>query len=261
MDGEHIVSAAAFGREDRDANLKVRIDFQRGRVLDDGTLDTSAPGGFDRPMTVNTLTAKVLCKQHNHRLSEVDAEAGKLTDAIMDFRRLWQRRLIRGLAYTDKRSLIDGLRIERWFIKTLAAITAHDGLPLGSKDAEVGTPTDELVDIAFGLREPSGHIGLAGAAALGPERVQINEFSFEPIHYVPPTEPAKRYIVGCTADFRGFRFVLNVDRDRTIPLAALRKLHGWEHVNLSQPLRSINALHMNLGIRFVWPAHRPGPRP
>src|SRR5688572_25512022 len=133
MDGEHLVSAAAFGRANRDANLKVRIDFQRGRVLDDGTLDTSAAGGFDRPMTVNTLTAKVLCKRHNYRLSEVEAEAGKLTGAIMDFRRLWERRLIRGLAYTDKRFLVDGLRIERWFIKTLAAITAHDGLPIGSK--------------------------------------------------------------------------------------------------------------------------------
>ena len=229
-------------------------------MLPDGTVDTSAPGGFLRPMTVNTFTANVLCETHNRALSELDKEAGKLTHAVVEYRRLWGRRWIPGLIYADTRFLIDGPRIERWFIKSFITITAQYGLPIGSKHAEVGTPTDELVDIAFGKREPSGHIALAGAAAVGAERVQTNEFSFTPFHYVPPTEPAKQYIVGCTAEFRGFRFVLNLDRDRAIPLATLQNEYGWERVGLIQPLRNIDTQHVNLGIRFIWPAHRYTPR-
>src|SRR3990167_3103215 len=102
------------------------------------------------------------------------------------------------------------------------------------------------------MAEPCGHFGLAGAAALGPERVQTNAFSFQLWNYVPPSDPTRKYIAGCAAEFRGFKFVLNLDPVHPIPLVRVREQFGWGQVGLLRPLRNVNVADVNLGIRFHW---------
>lgn len=213
------------------------------------------PRGFDRTLTVNTLKAKVLCETHNNRLWRTDDEAGILTDAVAGFWELWHKRWIPGLRYNRREFHIDGPMLERWFIKTLLANTVKDGLPIGSIDAEPGTPSDELVDIAYGFARPSGHIGLYGAGAVSTKFNEQNEypFAFMPWHWFEKTDPGRIYVAGALCSYRGLQFVLNLDRNIPPPVSALQCQPGWAGIGLLHPLKKLQAPEQGLYICFDWP--------
>jgi hypothetical protein len=208
LSGEHVISVNAWPGANRAEKEKTPITFGRGFTRSDGSLDTSVPRGFERSLTVSNLKAKVLCETHNYRLWPTDDEAGVLTKAIAAFWDMWHKRWIPGLRYNRKEFQIDGPIIERWFIKTVLANTVGDGLPIGSIDAEPGTPTDELVDIAFGTATPAGHTGLYGASAVNANFNEQNEFafSFMPWHWVDKSDPSLMYVAGALCFYRGLRF-------------------------------------------------------
>lgn len=251
------MSAAAFPGADREERLKVPIVHVRGVMRADGTYDTSGPLGFERHMTVNTLTANVLCKYHDNSLSEIDTESGTLREAIDGFWDTWMRkRSIPGLLYTRKVFEVDGPRMMRWFMKSLFTQMASSGVPIGGPHAEVNTPTDELVDIVYGKAPPRGLMGLYAAAAVNePKDEKMTGFAFQPWEWIHRDDPSRKYIAGCLAVFKGFRFALNLDPNQPVPVERLRRLPGWNRIEVV-PLGLIDVASENVALRFNWPDRR-----
>lgn len=259
LSGEHVIAVNAWPGENREEKARTKIRFQRGNLLANGSLDTSAPGGFSREHTVNSATRNVLCVDHNSRLSVVDDEAGVLTDAMLGYWQTRQKRTVPGLPYARKEFHVDGPRLERWFIKSVIAYAIDDGLPIGSPEVGPGMPTDELVDIAYGLAKPSGFIGLFGAPILNEPMNETNEYaySFMTWHWRNDGDEARPFVAGAVCFYRGLRFVLNLARDVRVPLGNLRKtLPGWRKMEVLQPLRHVHTPSSNVSIFFDWPPDR-----
>ena len=96
---------------------------------------------------------------------------------------------------------MDGTLLEKWFLKTLINVAFGGEYPIGAKSLP-GTPTEELVKIAFGLSSFDGRAGLYSIVHVGQ---QIN--STDTIGFAPLIKD-KTYIAGGLFSFRGFRFLL-----------------------------------------------------
>ena len=100
------------------------------------------------------LTAKVLCGDHNHALSDVDTSAAKAFADIREMRRLAHvRERTKPKRWNVIKYKFGGPALERWFLKILINICSAQEYPVGSLSALQGQPSDELVQIAFGFRD------------------------------------------------------------------------------------------------------------
>lgn len=252
--GEHRISVAAWpDGSSRDEKLRKPITFLQGTLTSNGHLDTSVPGGFRREITLNTLTTNVLCTHHNSELTQTDVAAGQLSTAIRELMDTWKtKRWVNGLRYARKVFTVDGPAIERWFIKTAIANVAKLGHPIGGFDAEPGTPTDLLVDIAFDRAPVVGNIGLWGAGTLDEGIDESDNFGLMPWDWFDHANPSRRYIAGCLVFYRGFRFLVNLDTTIAPPIDQLRGQPGWQNTQLVRPFQGVNAPQPNLAIEFHW---------
>lgn len=122
--------------------------------------------GFDwckdapRSINIKTFTGKVLCEKHNNGLSEVDAAVKQSLDTLRDAVSLFMaREKVRARHWAVKSFNADMLLLERWCLKTLINFNQHDGFPIDPEAPEPHKPTQELVEVAFGLKrfaDPSG---------------------------------------------------------------------------------------------------------
>lgn len=100
MSGDHIISATIL--------RKIGID----KVLIKGN-------GFARAVAIkdNSLKIRWLCQRHNSALSPLDAESGRLFQAVQSV-----EDTLAGRAELDRRLyLFEGFDLERWLLKTLFA--------------------------------------------------------------------------------------------------------------------------------------------
>lgn len=143
------------------------------------------------------LTAKILCVTHNSALSPLDEEAVKFTEAMRESFRLLQVRLgAKSKRWTFLKFLIDGPRIERWFLKTL--INA-------SYQSDSRIEDSSLVEIAFGKKSFAPPTGLYGVYD-PPEKKQL--FDGISLHAFI----VRDRVVGATFSFLGFRLLLYIDK-------------------------------------------------
>jgi hypothetical protein len=257
--GEHRVSVAAWPSEPgctRATKERRPILFLRGNIDPFGGVDTCAPGGFERQLTLKNLVVNALCDKHNPDLTEVDSASGPLTRAIRDFYETWKiKRSIEGLRYTPLAFRANGPLLERWMIKSAIVNFVGEKVPIGSFDAEPGTPTDELVDMAFGRMVVCGHVGLWGAGVIGTFTDETDGYGFLPWYR---EHPAARYIGGCLVVYRGLRFAINLDRNCPLLPERLARIRGWHGCKFVRPIRAVEAAGPNLRIEIEWP---PSPRP
>ena len=142
------------------------------------------------------LTAKVLCVVHNSALSPLDQEAVKFAEALREsFRLLQVRHSLKPRRWTFTKFLIDGPRMERWFLKTLINVAYHTDSPIED---------NSLVEIAFGKKSFEPHAGLYGVYD-PPEKRQL----FDGISLNALT--VRNRMVGATFSFLGFRLLLYLD--------------------------------------------------
>jgi len=128
------------------------------------------PWCLNEPVKIGlaNLTAKVLCARHNSQLSDVDmagidtVKAFQQANQLIDFRNRYRR-----TAWTRKQFKIDGPKLERWFLKTLINMAFRGERRIGSGSTEVGQPSLDLVETAFGLRQFSDWAGLYAVGAVG----------------------------------------------------------------------------------------------
>ena len=144
------------------------------------------------------LVAKILCKRHNEELSDLDAAALNAFNVFREGIRLNQVRetLKKPICWNVKRMEIDGPLLERWFLKTLINLSVSGEWPIGS--GVEGSPSKELVEIAFGKRQFEHGAGLYVAGRAGE---QID--SMDRINFTPMTDEAHVLVAG-RFNFRGY---------------------------------------------------------
>lgn len=108
-----------------------------------------------------SLTAKILCKDHNSALSELDSSAGHAFKAMRDYADITaERDKTPYINWAPMQFTIDGPRLERWCLKTLLNFSFNRQLIIGPGNHEAGRVPTQLVKIAFGLEEFTSGRGL-----------------------------------------------------------------------------------------------------
>jgi hypothetical protein len=115
--------------------------------------------GESKEIHINSLTAKILCKDHNTRLGQqVDHVGGVIFSSIRAFaeRRMQQAEFPK-LQWQPIHYQIDARLLERWLLKVMLGIGFGGKLIIGAGQHEAGVVPLQLARIAFGLEEfPSG---------------------------------------------------------------------------------------------------------
>jgi hypothetical protein len=189
ISGEHIVTAGLF------------------------ETDVVAVQGFgwcrDEPKHVglSSLTRNILCTKHNSTLSTVDSAAIAAFDVFRECVRLTDvRQSMAPRRWNISHLKIDGLALERWFLKTLINVAIDGEQRIGPLSTLPGEPSQDLVRIGYGLAAFTGKAGLYAAAQVGEtvtneDRVNITSF----------LDASNERVLGGTFYFRGWRFVLYLD--------------------------------------------------
>jgi hypothetical protein len=114
-----------------------------------------------RELRIESLTAKILCKDHNSGFSDLDAAAGEAFAAMRDFTITnTQRNKMPYLPWATQEFPIDGPRLERWCLKTLLNFSFTRTLIVGPGCHDPGIVPVDLVRIAYGLEEFTDGRGL-----------------------------------------------------------------------------------------------------
>jgi hypothetical protein len=135
-------------------------------------------------------------------------------------------------------------------LKTAITNTVGEGVPIGGWNAEPGTPTDELVDMAFGRVPITGSIGMWGSGTVGANGDEQDNFSFLP--WYRTNNAGSAYVGGCLAVYRGLRFLISLDRHNPPPAFNLTRIPGWKGAEFLRPFRGIDAPGPNLAIQISW---------
>lgn len=118
---------------------------------------------LDNPkeIRIESLTAKILCKNHNSALSELDTAAGLAFESMRDFAiTTTNRGRMPCVNWAPKQFTIDGPKLERWCLKTLLNFSFSRQLIIGPGTHDAGTVPHNIVRIAFGLEEFTSGRGL-----------------------------------------------------------------------------------------------------
>ena len=99
-----------------------------------------------------------------------------------------------------KNMVINGPLLERWFLKTLINLSVGGEWPIDSQ--EKGTPSRELVEIAFGRRQFENWAGLYVAGRAGEKIDSMDRFNFTPM------TDSRNHLVAGRFNFRGYTFFL-----------------------------------------------------
>ncbi len=135
-------------------------------VLDELQIEVTSPATNQLPRTfgIASLSAKILCKEHNSRSSPLDSAAGKFREVMDECTRLAsvRREMPPRKSWTTHLFEVDGPLIERWFLKTL--INVEQTFPNPSSCWERGSverqPSEHLVRMVYGQLNFSDGTGL-----------------------------------------------------------------------------------------------------
>ena len=166
----------------------------------------------DQPRTVglSSLTAKILCKKHNSDLSFADAAAISTIKFFEEAIRLHGfRSKYRPANWTRRNFKVNGYELESWFLKTLINITFESEKLMGKYATQPGTPTRELVEIAFQRRRFDPPAGLYTIPAVGKDAVLDGSIRVSVMTQTPPIT------IGAVFLFAGMRFFLYLNDDFT----------------------------------------------
>jgi hypothetical protein len=107
-----------------------------------------------KQLRIESLTAKILCKDHTSALSDLDSAAGHAFREIEAYVATTNERTKAPyMNWTAKQFTIDGPRLERWCLKTLLNFSFNRQLTIGPGNHPAGKVPVELARIAFGLED------------------------------------------------------------------------------------------------------------
>ena len=186
ISGEHLVSAGMF------LSAKVRVQGLQWCSSEPKEIGLAA------------LVKNVLCTKHNSSLAPVDQAGIRAFEVFRECVRLFNmRQKMKPRRWSVSRFPVEGMKLERWFLKTLITITANGPAPIGQESDNAGEPAGNLVKIAFGFSQFEPRAGLYFSGEPGE-----NIDSLERVTVIPFFDESNRYVAGGTFYFRGFRFIL-----------------------------------------------------
>ncbi|ADW71613.1 hypothetical protein [Granulicella tundricola] len=217
--------------------------FSSGSITVKG-LDWCA--GEAKTIGIQGLTRNILCEGHNSDLSPLDAVALQTFDSfdsaikLRDFRQQYSPKINWTLRTFD----IDGKLLERWFLKTLINITLDKTWIIGTGERELGKPSIELIEIAFGLRGFSPNEGLLVSAHVGYTGDLRQGLSFTPL-----TEGGN--LVAGRFSFACLQFLLNLSPHHLRFDGTSQLLHHlrWIYFAMTDSRKRSKQSHR---IRFSW---------
>jgi hypothetical protein len=164
--------------------------------------------GEEKKISIASLTKKVLCENHNNRLSPVD-KAG--LNAIRVFEQLIPEEHRKAKAPPESHK-IDGLNFERWLLKTAINLTYQGDMHIGvgMTDSVPGIPSPYLLQVVFGDLAFTQKMGLYTLCYETLEKFQVGSISFTPIH-------KDNRIGGFLFHIRGFDFFLSLYPGHSLP--------------------------------------------
>lgn len=158
--------------------------------------------GETREIPRDRLVKRILCRDHNERLSPYDSAAKDTAELIDEWQRVEQvRRGLKSRRWNVTHYEIDGTKLERWLLKTTINSTCKKDVLLGPTAVEKGKPPDDLVRVAFGLESFSDRRGLYVLTAKGyvanvTDRIALAPWGNNDV------------VNGMAINFRGFTFFL-----------------------------------------------------
>lgn len=254
ISGEHRVSVAAWPTREYGTTRKEKVAKEvrvRGRPAPD-----SERLPYDRVHPLRQLVVNNLCTTHNAALSDLDTEVGRFTEAIDEFDETIKERNNSLLRYAPRTWKVDGPLLERWFLKT--AISNSDGraLPIGDRSTTPDRPSDDLVEMAFGLRAIPAPLGVWGMVAVGDDFSPSVEFEMR--FFDSAVQGVPTHVAGCAFLFRrALRFMVNLDSQSPFkPGLKLRNAPGApREVTMMRPLPTVHHASAELYLRFEgWPS-------
>jgi hypothetical protein len=160
----------------------------------------------DKPVRVgiNSLTRNILCKKHNSALSILDDTVIETTELVEKSVQLTHTRM----PFEDRRWAVERFRInatflERWLLKTLINITYEGSERIGPNAEDFGVPSNDLVEIAFGLRGFSANAGLFIVYEPNEPVTYGQQFTI-----IPLFDTSKKLLVGGAFYLKGFKLIL-----------------------------------------------------
>lgn len=189
LNREHFVSKNLLKEFEEAGKLKV-IGYPHGN--DTGQL----------LMSVESLSAKVLCEGHNSRLSEVDTEGGRFLTAFF----VAHAGLLDETFANDQTFVFNGPLIERWMLKYACGLIASGQAGVGTERIEKTLPPLEFLQVLFGLDTLPEEWGLytRPTAPVGVSREKNLAIGL----YLPLQPSGTRHVAGIKMEHYGFTSIL-----------------------------------------------------
>jgi hypothetical protein len=135
---------------------------------------------------------------------------------------------------------IDGVGLERWFLKTLINVAIDGPQRIGPLSSIIGEPSTELVEIAYGIRRFKPKAGLYTALQAGESISSADHFQAMPFF-------ENEFVMGGRFYFRGWRFMLYLGENGLAPNAQFLSTDGPAE-KLPPPVYHIRKMNFTNGI-------------
>lgn len=190
---------------------------------------------------LGSAASSILCRDHNSRLSPLDAEAVRTFEALREIFELRHRQAQLPPRLWKKRVwTVNARLLERWFLKTFINLGQIQQPIEQWRGASEGKPPLDAVRAVFGLAPITTPFGLHAAAGVGQKVMSDGDtLAFVSLRHV-----TDRTLAAGAFEFRGFRFVLKwtgQDLEPFLRTAASRdpSFAGWDGGDLIHPLKKV----------------------
>lgn len=211
--------------------------------------------GEPREISLERFTSKILCTTHNNALSAVDQEGQHAFITLRTMQRVMNERRSAPLRpWPIKRYQLNGLLLERWFLKTtinLCHVVPGEIRWMGG-DRDRTQPPKLLVEAIFGVANLPSPMGLYTATQVG-ETI----YSDDTVAFVPLLRSQGEVMAGLF-HFRGWRFLVSLVEEpfpEILSLPTTGPQHPWRRSELNYHLPTIEHAHGSFTsqiLQFNW---------
>lgn len=203
--------------------------------------------GETRMIGLANLTSKILCTKHNSLLSPLDVAAGNAFRKLNESAILSNKRLsIQSSKFKVRHFHLDGLKLERWLLKTLINLCNNTEYFLEPNLKIPGIPSQHQIQICFGKASFLGKSGLYLTTRQGAEIDSRTEIGFSPI-----IEENEKIVVGGFFNFRGFLLFLSLMEEIPNNFDWINSLGPWSGTQPSWHFNKMTFVINNKRSHFV----------
>lgn len=206
----------------------------------------------DKECTIglSSLTSKMLCRKHNYDLHSVDEEGAKAFKTLSKLKKqLLVRQKMQPRRWKKTAYKVNGLMLERWFLKTGMNLVYYDRNQLKEDDE---TPTVSLLRVIYGEEKMEPHAGLYITFSSKQTFTSHNTIEFSVL------SDETGWIVGYRFTFQDFRFLVSLMPKK---INSVKSDEGkmvsesWSNSELIYHPRKINIKqgdHISQVVNFTW---------